>query len=412
MGYGARDQLTSFNNSPLQYDSVGNTTNFDGWLYQWEDGNRLVSASKGTDAISYTYDEYGIRTSKKINGKETRFTVYDQKVAFENDGTNLIYYTYDDTGDIIAFNYNGANYYYVKNHLKDIVGILDGSGTVVVKYKYDTFGKVTNISGDLKDSIGVVNPYRYRSYRYDSETGLYYLNSRYYSPVLGRFISPDLIEFLGENGGSISYNLYVYGNNDWINYLDPSGNFVIKTLTLLIRGTIHNIVGALVAAQLILNGRDADTDVTVKLADGGRGYLDVLDVTNRQFYEVKPFNTAQRRWKLIEDQVKKYDTAKWDNKSISRGSKRFKGKFFWRGRVVSYENDSKAAFACVILYKIKDDPVTEKILAKNGAKVKSTRQLESNRTKIIIGVGIGGFAFGAGAFGMGGNRLPNLQFAQ
>ena len=96
-------------------------------------------------------------------------------------------------------------------------------------------------------------------------------------------------------------------------------------------------------------------------------------------------------------------------KKVSGGSETFKGWFFWNGRYVSYSNDPWVR--CVIEYRISNDPVTNKILTKNGVKIKSTRQMESNRTKITIGVGVGGFAFGAGAFGMG-NRLPNLQFAQ
>ena len=92
---------------------------------------------------------------------------------------------------MIYFTYNNETYYYEKNLQGDIVAILDANGNTVVEYTYDIWGKLLGITGSLADTIGTINPLRYRGYYYDEDTKLYYLNARYYSPEWRRFISPD-----------------------------------------------------------------------------------------------------------------------------------------------------------------------------------------------------------------------------
>lgn len=112
-------------------------------------------------------------------------------------------------------------YYYLRNLQGDVVGIYNTSGTKVGGYAYDAWGNCT-ITLDT-NGIASRNPIRYRGYYYDSETGFYYLNSRYYSPEWRRFISPDDTAFLDpENVNGL--NLYCYCGNDPVNYADPSGN--------------------------------------------------------------------------------------------------------------------------------------------------------------------------------------------
>ncbi|MBO4479462.1 MAG: RHS repeat-associated core domain-containing protein [Clostridia bacterium] len=118
---------------------------------------------------------------------------------------------------MIGLEINGVPYYYVRNLQGDVTKIIDGSGNVVVEYTYDSWGKVYSVTGTLASTVGAKNPIRYRGYYYDTETELYYLNSRYYDPELGRFISPDV----GTEGG----NLYAYCQNDPVNRSDPSGCF-------------------------------------------------------------------------------------------------------------------------------------------------------------------------------------------
>jgi RHS repeat-associated protein len=121
-------------------------------------------------------------------------------------------------------NYNGDEYFYIKNLQGDIIEIVDASGNTVARYRYDAWGN--NIIDPWDSGLGIadINPYRYRSYRYDSETGLYYLNARYYDSSIGRFISADSINYLDPSSEQ-GLNLYAYGNNNPVMMIDPNGNF-------------------------------------------------------------------------------------------------------------------------------------------------------------------------------------------
>ena len=129
---------------------------------------------------------------------------------------------YDNNGDAFGFICNGTEYYYVKNAQNDITAIASADGTVIANYYYDSGGQITEVTGDT--AIAELNPIRYRSYYYDSETEWYFLNTRYYSPELCRFISSDnlVITVGGEIKG---YNLFLYCFNNPINLSDSSGNW-------------------------------------------------------------------------------------------------------------------------------------------------------------------------------------------
>ena len=120
-----------------------------------------------------------------------QFCFYKQVMKYYLDGStiiaenrktgtnnNLIYYIYDMMG-LSGFVYNGANYYYEKNTLGDIIGIINSSGTQVATYTYDAWGNILTKTGSMAD----INPFRYRGYYYDTETGFYYLQTRYYDPI-------------------------------------------------------------------------------------------------------------------------------------------------------------------------------------------------------------------------------------
>ena len=123
-----------------------------------------------------------------------------------------------------------GEYYYIRNLQGDIIGLIDKNGTEVVSYTYDTWGKIVSIEGSLKDTVGVKNPYRYRGYRYDTETGLYYLNARYYNPEWGRFINADGL--IGQTGELSGHNLFVYCKNNTPNMSDKSGYRPIEVVNL------------------------------------------------------------------------------------------------------------------------------------------------------------------------------------
>ena len=94
--------------------------------------------------------------------------------------------------------------------------------------RFDSWGKLLSTSGSLASTLGKNNPFRYRGYVYDEETGFYYLQSRYYNPEVGRFISSDVLLSTGQ--GVIGHNAYAYCGNNPVNRIDPSGQFWITAL--------------------------------------------------------------------------------------------------------------------------------------------------------------------------------------
>ena len=231
-----KDELASYNGLSITYDQIGNPLNDGKWNYSWQQGRQLAGMIGNGNTISYKYNDSGIRTQKTVNGVTTNYRLVGNKVTYESNGTDNVYYTYDSNNDLVSMNLNGVEYYYVRNGQNDIIGLIDGTGAQVVSYTYDSWGKLISIDGILKDTVGVKNPYRYRGYRYDTETGLYYLNSRYYSPEWGRFINADTI--VGNTGELLSHNVFAYCANNPIMRSDEGGYFW------------HIIVGAAVGALI------------------------------------------------------------------------------------------------------------------------------------------------------------------
>ena len=140
--------------------------------------------------------------------------------------------------------YNGTRYFYVRNAQGDVVGLTNNTGTSVVSYTYDAWGKILTVSGSKATTIGKYNPLRYRGYVYDAETGLYYLGSRYYDPGVGRFINADDVSLLGANGTFASLNLFSYCLNNPVRFEDSEGNLA----NWIIGGLIGGLIGGIVAA--------------------------------------------------------------------------------------------------------------------------------------------------------------------
>ena len=130
-------------------------------------------------------------------------------------------YLYDESG-MIGVMYNSQPYYYHRNLQGDVIAIYDANGEKQVEYAYDAWGNCEVICADTH-GLANANPIRYRGYYYDTETGLYYLNARYYSPEWRRFISPDAAEYIDSETPN-GLNLYLYCNNDPVNYIDQSGH--------------------------------------------------------------------------------------------------------------------------------------------------------------------------------------------
>ena len=139
-----------------------------------------------------------------------------------------MHFYYDAQSRPAIVNFNGAYYMYLHNLQGDIVGLVDSGNNIVVEYKYDAWGK-TMLKRSLTtayDTLATLNPFRYRGYIYDEASGLYYLRSRFYNPVWGRFVSIDALEALWYSISTLSNkNLFAYCDNNSIARMDCAGEF-------------------------------------------------------------------------------------------------------------------------------------------------------------------------------------------
>ncbi len=129
---------------------------------------------------------------------------------------------------------DGVSYYYVRNLLGDVIGIIDSTGDLVVKYNYKAYGECTITYNS--EGIAEINPFRYKGYYYDNESGMYYCNSRYYVPEWCRWLTPDSPSFLQPESLN-GMNLFAYCGNDPVNKVDASGNFPFLIVAILVAST-------------------------------------------------------------------------------------------------------------------------------------------------------------------------------
>ena len=233
--YDSNNQLIS----SFSYDDFGNTTSYDGLNLTYIRGSVLSSISDGTNTYNYHYNSDGIRYKKIINNAETIYGLDGNKIIYEK-GVNNFLYLYEGN-EIIGLYDSGTHekFFYVKDVTGNIISIIHNN-VEVNRYKYDAYGNCEvytyNHNGELvidntNYSIGNRNPFRYKSYYFDKESGLYYLNSRYYSPKIGRFITIDYINYIDESS-IYGYNLYCYCGNNPIMYVDPSGHSALLAICL------------------------------------------------------------------------------------------------------------------------------------------------------------------------------------
>ena len=149
-------------------------------------------------------------------GKLLRETISDGTT------TKTLDFNYDNVGMPYSLIYSDdtatTTYYYITNLQGDVMYLLDANGVQVAAYDYDPYGKIITATGDLAE----INPLRYRGYYYDTETGFYYLQSRYYDPEICRFINADSYASTGD--GFTGLNMFAYCNNNPANRIDPDGH--------------------------------------------------------------------------------------------------------------------------------------------------------------------------------------------
>lgn len=241
------DKLTAFNGQSISYDLMGNPLSYRGATLTWN-GRLLMSYEKDGTKYAYTYNADNLRTSKSkyvnntLVSQETYIWSGDVLIATKKYDcatatSDVIRYLYDSNGESHGFTYNGNTYLYVKNLQGDVIAIISaGDELLCLGLNYDPWGKVAYMTDEEADvyelqvaqEIAAINIIAYRGYFYDSETGLYYLQSRYYDPEVGRFINADDTSFIGYDGTPISVNIFAYCENNQINYADPNGFYSCK----------------------------------------------------------------------------------------------------------------------------------------------------------------------------------------
>ena len=227
----------------ISYDKIGNIISIGTTNYTYNDRGLLSSVSNNT-SVYFSYNYEGIRVSKETSEKLVKYYTDGHNIIGEdwiinNITTKKIRYFYNSEG-ICGIRYNGKNYHLIKDSLGNINKIMY-HGLIIGEYNYDAWGNVSiyKYNGISIDDSFVIdnNPFRYKGYYYDTETNLYYLINRYYSPDIYIFISPDSVNYLDIyriNG----LNQYCYCYNNPVMYADPNGNIAFLIVTAIIGAAI------------------------------------------------------------------------------------------------------------------------------------------------------------------------------
>ena len=231
-----KDKLVKVGSQTIAYDAQGNPTSYLGHNLTWEKGRQLKQFTKADGTvIQYAYNANGIRTSKTVGGVQHTYSLDGTKILKETWGDCTLIPLYDNEDSVCGIMYDDAPYYFYKNLQGDILEITDRNGSVVARYTYDAWGRVVAITDsngvDISDNAGHVanvNPFRYRGYYYDTEIGMYYLQSRYYNPTVGRFVNADSVDYLDNNTVSFFLNSFTYCDNNSPTYSDSCGTTFSK----------------------------------------------------------------------------------------------------------------------------------------------------------------------------------------
>ena len=306
------DLLTNYNGTSISYDTIGNPLNWrDGMAMTWRHGRELATVTKDGKTFAYNYGADGVRTQKTVDGVTTEYYTVGGKLLAEETGDRVLTFYYDEKGSPVSVELNGTRYYYHRNLQGDVVGLYIYTGAQVVSYTYDPWGKLLSITDTSGTDIGALNPLRYRGYYYDTETGFYFLQSRYYDPTVSRFITPEPNIYTGAfDGGSglAQYNAYAYCANDPVNFSDDTGEFITAAAVIgisalaggLISGTISAItqyattgeikwsivlvngVSGMVSGALAATGIGFAASVAANAALGGATYMAEQAVTGEE----------------------------------------------------------------------------------------------------------------------------------
>ena len=247
---GWKDQLTSFNGKAITYDAMGNPLSYMGMNLTWEKGRQLKTLKKSGTLSQYVYDNDGRRIQKTVGDKVIRFYLDGDKIiAQKEEGGERMDFLYDEKGTPFAFEYQEKMYFYQTNLQGDIIGIVDSKGSQVVVYRYDAWGGLLVSSDVSRFGLAQINPLRYRGYYYDQETGLYYLQTRYYDPKVRRFLNADDASVLTKDPEQLTEkNLYAYCDDNPVMYRDDAGMFAFS-VGLGVLGMVTNVATCYIASK-------------------------------------------------------------------------------------------------------------------------------------------------------------------
>ena len=249
-----KDQLTSYNNTAILYDAMGNPLTYRGMNLTWEKGRQLKQVVKAGKTFTYAYATDGSRIKKTVDGVETRYYWGGGHIIGMKRGSNRIQFVYDEKNQPVSMCLNSKTYYYLYNVQGDVIGLLDSTGSQVVSYRYNSWGKLLATTDTTTEKAGTWNPFGYRGYCWDEETELYYVGSRYYDPEVCRFTSPDTTDVLGASPMELTNkNLYAYCDNNPISREDEDGdiwNIVIGAAVGAVAGLVGQILSDVVTSVL------------------------------------------------------------------------------------------------------------------------------------------------------------------
>ncbi len=280
-----KDRLKTVNGKEITYGTNPlNPASWNGLSYTFE-GRRLTRFTYGGGFVNFEYNDQGLRTVKKdYRGIGSKYYYDGDLLITEIAPGYRLDFLYDENNQLYGFIYNNSDkYFYIRDFMQNILGIIDTSGNLVVKYGYTAYGTITDISGSLAGTIGAHNPFRYKGYYYDTETSMYYCKSRYYVPEWCRWLNGDNVSYL-EVEKLDNLNLFSYCNNNPVMGYDPTGQWSWSTFWKGV-GTAFIVAGC-VALAAVTCGAGAAVMVGVSTAvsvaaqgiqDGIKGEFSGLD---------------------------------------------------------------------------------------------------------------------------------------
>ncbi len=295
------DELTSYNGESIVYDAIGNPTTYRGWGMTWQ-GRQLTKAVKDK-TITFTYDSEGIRTSKSDGTNTTKYLLNGTQILAQTTNGKTLSFFYDQQGNRVGMADSSNHfYYYIYNVQGDVIALADAStGKLVVTYTYDAWGKLVKLEDTTANSVGTQNPFRYRGYYYDTETGLYYLLTRYYDPEVGRFISADAFTST-DISSPLSANMFAYCENNPVHRSDSTGEFFdivfdVISLGLSIRDVVNNPSDPWAWAGLV-----GDVIDLVPLVSGVGESVKAVNAARKTVKKATETSTAVKKgWKVGDD---------------------------------------------------------------------------------------------------------------